>query len=144
MASDVFDTNPGDRTESEWRAILTDLIASLSQFLGIDFLPTSWFAFDDTPGAASGGSCVNVRGVSNAPLQLAMCGVVCINVNFGEAAWAGADLLLFNGGRRQLGPNGSDLLALEYTANGWSSRGWVEDEYGEWKMHDTDDRWSIE
>jgi hypothetical protein len=136
----VFDPNPCHRAEAEWRRLLGGLIESLSEYTGIRFAPTSWFV-NDQPGHASAGGCVDVRGSVNPSLQLEACGVVCISVNFGEAAWVSADLLLFSDGRRLLGPNGLGLVSLAYRPEGWLSRGWVADEYGEWEAHDTDARW---
>jgi hypothetical protein len=138
--ADLLDPNPGLRTEAEWRELLGGLVTSLSRFCGIEFTPTSWYTGDDKPGYASSCNCVNVRGVVNAALRLEACGVVCISVNFGEAAWASADVLLFSGGERVLGPRGS-LVLLVYEPTGWVSRGWVIDDYGEWESHATDARW---
>jgi hypothetical protein len=137
--ADLFDPNPGHRTEAEWRELLTGLIVSLSQFTSIEFRPTSWYTSDDIPGYSSSSNCVNIRGVVNPALRLDACGVVCISVNFGESAWASADLLLFSGGQRVVGPG--ELMLLVYEQHLWMSRGWVGDAYGEWESHTTDARW---
>jgi hypothetical protein len=139
--ADLFDPNPGHRTEAEWRELLTSLVVSLSQFTGIEFRPTSWYTSDDIPGHASSSNCVNIRGVVNQVLRLDACGVVCISVNFGESAWSSADLLLFSNGQRVVGPG--KLMLLVYEQHGWASRGWVGDVYGEWEAHTTDKRWGI-
>jgi hypothetical protein len=137
---DPFGPNPGHRTEAEWRHLLSELVKSLSAHTGIRLVPTSWFV-DDQPGYASAGGCADVRGVVNAALRLEACGVVCVSVNFGEPAWASADILLFSGGRRVVGPGGLVLVSLVFRLDGWSSQGWVADEYGEWESHSTDARW---
>jgi hypothetical protein len=137
----LFDQNHDLRTEAEWRELLGDLVVSLSAFCGIDFRPTSWFTHDDRPGYASSSNCVNIRGVVNPSLRLEACGVVCISINFGEDVWASADLLLFSDGRRVSGPDGLDLMLLVYRDDGWISPGWTADDSGEWKSHDTDERW---
>lgn len=137
----LFDPNPGHRTEADWRDLLSELVSSLSQFSGIKFVPTSWYTRDDEPGHASSSNCVNIRGVVNATLRLEACGVVCISINFGEAVWASADLLLFSGGQRLIVPGGLEVVAMVYRLEGWSSHGWVTDAYGEWESHDTDARW---
>src|SRR5262249_6513689 len=107
----------------------------------IRFEPTSWFVRDDRPGFACACNCVNVRGAINPALRLDACGVVCVTVNFGEAAWASCDLLLFSGGRRVHGPDGLAFVFLPFREAGWSSRGWVVDDTGEWESHPTDARW---
>lgn len=141
--ADLLDPNPGLRTEVEWRALLGGLVTSLSHFSGIEFAPTSWYTGDDKPGHASSCNCVNIRGVVNAALRLEACGVACISVNHGEAAWASADILLFSGGRRVLGPDGSDIVHFRYQPGGWYGLGWVNGERGEWelKTYPTDARW---
>ena len=137
----LLDPNPTRRSEAEWRQLLSGLVASLSAFTGIRFEPTSWFVGDDRPGHACASNCVNVRGVVNPALRLDACGVICVTVNFGEAAWASCDLLLFAAGRRVRGPGGLDIAFLPYSENGWVSRGWVVDENGEWESHTTSVRW---
>ena len=138
----LLDPNPGFRGEAEWRRLLGGLVESLSAFAGVRFEPTSWFVGDDQPGHASTCNCVNVRGLVNIALRLEACGVVCVTVNFGEAAWASCDLLLFADGWRARGPSGLDFVLLAYSEAGWSSRGWVLDDTGEWESHITDARWS--
>ena len=138
----AFDPNPGHRTETEWQCLLHRLVEELSAYAAVPFMPTSNFV-DDTPGHASASGCVDVRGTVSAALRLDVCGVVCVSVNFGEAAWASCNLLLFSGGRRVFGPDGLGLVSLAYTPEGWSSRGWVADDYGEWESHDTDARWQV-
>ena len=141
---DLFDIDPGPRTEAEWRGLLGGLVASLSAFAGVEFAVTSWFVGDDRPDAAMASNCVRVRGVVNAALGIEACAVVCVTVNFGEAAWASADVLLFSGGRRVPGPGGADApLLLEYGPAGWVSRGWVAGELGEWGQYETDARWAV-
>ncbi len=137
----LFDPNPGHRTEADWRELLAGLVGSLSQFTGVRFAPTSWYTGDDQPGHRMSSNCVNARGGVNPALRLEACGVVCITINFGEAAWASADVLLFASGRRVLGPGGLGLVSLVYHPAGWVSQGWVADEYGEWESHQTDARW---
>lgn len=137
----LLDPNPGPRSEAEWRLLLVGLVESLSAFTGIRFEATSWFVRDDTAGHASASNCVDVRGVVNAALRLTACGVVCVTVNFGEAAWASCDLLLFADGRRVPGPDGRTFLFLSYGEAGWSNQGWVGDDTGEWGPHDTPMRW---
>jgi hypothetical protein len=138
---ELLDPNPGFRSEAEWRQLLGGLVKSLSAFTGIAFEPTSWFVSDDRPGHACASNCVDVRGVVNPALRLDACGVVCVTVNFGEAAWASCDLLLFVAGRRVRGPAGLDFVFLPYTEAGWSSKGRVVDATGEWESHTTDARW---
>lgn len=137
----LLDPNPRPRSGAEWRQLLGGLVESLSGFTGIRFEPTSWFVGDDRPGYACACNCVDVRGVINPALRLEACGVVCVTVNFGDAAWAACDLLLFVGGRRVCGPGGLGLVFLPYGEEGWSSQGWVIDENGEWESHTTDARW---
>jgi hypothetical protein len=136
----VFDLNPGHRTEAEWRRLLGALVESLSTYTGIRFAPTSWF-IEDHPGHASASGCVDVRGVISPVLRLEACGVVCISVNHGEAAWASADVLLYSGGRRVVGPDGREVVHFRYTPDGWSGLGWVKGECGEWEGYPTDARW---
>jgi hypothetical protein len=137
----LFDPNPSLRTEADWRQLLAGLVESLSAFTGIRFEPTSWFVRNDLPGYASSCNCVDVRGSLGSALRIDACGVVCITVNFGEAVWASCNLLLFADGCRVLGVDGLDLIFLPYGEDGWTSQGWVGDEYGEWKSHTTDARW---
>jgi hypothetical protein len=137
----LFDPNHGLRTKAEWRELLGELVALLSAFWGIDFRPSSWFTHDDRPGSASSSNSVDIHGVVNPSLRLEACVVVCISINFGEDVSASADLLLFSDGRRVPGPDGLDLMLLVYRDDGWISQGWKADDYGEWKSHDTDERW---
>ena len=138
----VFDKNPGCRPEAEWRRMLGELVESLSAHTGIQFAPTSWF-IEDHPGYASAGGCVDIRGPVSPALRLEACGVVCISVNHGEAVWASADVLLFSGGRRVLGPDAAEVVHFRYTQDGWSDVGWVNGECGEWeqRQYPTDARW---
>lgn len=137
----LLDPNPGHRSTTEWQQELTDLVDALSAFTGIGFRPTSWVVEDDRPGFACACNCVDVRGAVNAALQLEVCGVICVTVNFGEEAWASSDLLLFAAGRRVRGPGGTDLLHFSYTSEGWVCRGWMIDDNSEWESHTTDERW---
>jgi hypothetical protein len=121
--------------------LLGELVASLSTFLGVQFEPTSWFIHDDQPGHASACNCVDVRGIVSPAFQLYACGVICISINFGEAAWVNCDLLLFAGGSRVRGLQGHDLLVLPYSETGWSEAQWVSDETGEWQSHVNEARW---
>lgn len=130
----------GVRREADWRAILTELTASLSKFIGVALEPVSWYTGDDDPGCASS-NCVNVRGTVNQAFALDACGVVCISCNFGATPHASADLLLFSGGRRILGPGGADILFFNYHKSGWTAGDWRFGECGEWDSHDTDARW---
>lgn len=138
----VFDSNPGGRPEAEWRRLLGGLVESLSAHTGIAFSPTSWF-IEGHPGHASAVGCVDVRGAVSPALRLEACGVVCISVNHGEAAWATAEILLFSGGRRVLGPDGSEVVHFRYNPDGWLNVGWVNGECGEWEagQYPTDARW---
>lgn len=136
----VFDPNPGHRPDSVWRQLLAELVESLSEYTGIRFTPTSWFV-EDQPGAASASGCVDIRGCVSPALRLEACGVVCISVNFGEAARASADVLLYSGGRRVLGPDRKEIASLVYRPDGWVSRGWVNGECGEWEGYPNDARW---
>lgn len=137
----VFDANPGHRTEAEWRRLLGELVQSLAAYTAIEFTPTSWF-IDDQPGHAHAGACVDVRGVVSSALRLNVCGVVGVSVNHAEAAWVIACLLLFSDGQRVIGPDGFQFVSMTYRVEGWSTFGWVADEFGEWESHDTDARWS--
>ena len=137
----AFDPNPGHRTESEWRQLLTELLNSLCAFTEIKFAPISWF-IEDQSGYASAGGCIDIRGTVNSVLHIEACGVLSASVNFGEAAWVLCDLLLFTDGKRLLGPNQCDLVSLRYTAEGWVNHGWVGDEYHEWESHTSDIRWA--
>ena len=137
----LLDPNPPLRSEAEWRQLLGGLVESLVAFTGIRFEPTSWFVGDDRPGHSCASNCVNVRGAVNPALRLDACGVVCVTVSFGEAAWASCDLLLFAGGRRVQAPGGLDIVFLSFSEGGWASQGWVADEHGEWESHTTDARW---
>jgi hypothetical protein len=138
----VFDPNPGCRSEAEWRRMLGGLVESLSTHTGIRFAPTSWF-IEDHPGHASAGGCVDIRGPASLALRLVACGVVCISVNHGEAAWASADILLFSGGQRVLGPEAGEVVRFQSTPSGWVDHGWVFGECGEWEeqQYPTDARW---
>jgi hypothetical protein len=136
----LFDCNPVTRTADEWRALLGDLIDSLSVHLGRLCRPTSWFVHDDRPGYTNACNCVDFRAIINEALALEACGVVGVTVNFGEAAWASCDLLVFASGRRVKGPEGMDLVAVTYDDAGWSG-GWVVDSNGEWVSHTDDARW---
>lgn len=137
----LLNPNPGPRSEAEWRRLLGGLVESLSAFTGIRLEPTSWVVEDDVPGYACACNCVNVRGVVNPVLRLDACGVLCITVNFGEAAWASCDLLLFAEGKRVRGPDQMDFVYLPYRESGWSCQGWMVDDTGEWESHSTDDWW---
>jgi hypothetical protein len=66
---------------------------------------------------------------------------VCVTVNFGEAAWASSDLLLFSAGQRVRGPEGADLAHLSFDGIGWITHGWVADDHEEWESHATDEWW---
>jgi hypothetical protein len=138
----VFDPNPGHRTEAEWRQLLCQLVGSLATYTGIRFVPTSWF-IEDHAGHASAGGCVDIRGPVSSALRLDACGVLCLSVNHGEATWASADILLFSGGRRVLGPDAREVVHFRYTPNGWTDHGWVRGECSEWEMdmYPTDRRW---
>jgi hypothetical protein len=138
----VFDPNPGHRTDAEWLRMLGGLVESLSVHTGIRFTPTAWF-IEDHPGYASAGGCVDVRGAVSPALRLEACGVVCISVNHSEAAWASADVLLFSGGRRVLGPGNREVVRFRYTPDGWVNDGWLFGECGEWEVetYPTDARW---
>jgi hypothetical protein len=137
----LLDPSPRLRSEHEWRRLLGGLVESLSASTGIRFEPTSWFVRDDPPGHASVCNCVDVRSVVNVALGLDACGVVCVTVNFGEAAWVTCDLLLFAGGNRVRGPDGLDYAFCSCSEDGWSSPRWVLDDTGEWESHTTDERW---
>jgi len=137
---EVFDPNPRHRPEAEWRRLLVGLVESLSAHTGITFAPTSWF-IEDHPGDASAGGCVDVRGCVSTTFRLEACGVVCISVNHGEAAWASADVLLYSGGRRVFGPDGSEIVHFRYNPDGWADLGWTNGECGEWEGYRTDARW---
>lgn len=136
----LFDTNPELRSEDEWRRLLTKLLDSLSQYSGVRFEATSWYTYDDTPGYASSGNCVNIRGAINSALTLDCCGVLCITINFGEAVCVSCDLLLFSSGRRI---NDHEVIVLSYREDGWVTHGWTSDETGEWEAHTTDARWKV-
>lgn len=138
----VFDSTPGNRPEAEWRRMLGGLVDSLSAHTGIRFAPTSWF-IEDHPGHASAGGCVDIHGSISAALRLEACGVVCISVNHGEAAWASADILVFSDGRRVLGSDSREVVQFQYTPDGWSDIGWVNGECGEWELntYPTSRRW---
>jgi hypothetical protein len=138
----VFDKNPGHRLEAEWLRMLGGLVESLTAHTGIQFTPTSW-CIEDHPGYASAGGCVDVRGPVSPALRLEACGVVCISVNHGEAAWASADILLFSDGQRVLGPDNREVVQFRYTPNGWVNNGWVIGVCGEWELerYPTDTRW---
>lgn len=138
----MLDPNPSLRSEAEWRLVLIGMVDALSAFSGIKFEPTSWSVGDDRPGFASACNCVNVRGSVNSALRLDACGVVCVTVNFGEAAWASCDLLLFASGQRVRGPEQADLVYLSYGDVGWVSKGWMVDENEEWASHITDEWWT--
>jgi hypothetical protein len=138
--SGLLDCNPALRTADDWRALLDGLLESLSAHVGRPFRATSWFVHDDRPGYASSCNCADIRATINETLSLEACGVVCVTVNFGEAAWACCDLLLFASGRRIRGPKGVDLVALSYDGEGWVG-GWTVDANGEWEAHSEDDRW---
>jgi hypothetical protein len=140
--SHPLDPNPGLRSAADWRRLLIQLVESLSVFTKIRFEPTSWFVRDDLPGYASSCNCVDVRGVVNPVFRLDACGVVCITVNFGEAAWASCDLLLIANGQRVCGPDAAGYLFLSYSKDGWLSPTWMCDDTGEWESHTTDARWS--
>ncbi len=139
----LFDTNPGLRSSDEWRDLLTQLVSSLSTYLGVQFHPTSWFVHDDLAGYASSCNCVDITAMLHQDLGLLVNGVICITVNFGEAVWVSCDVLLFGARQRLRGPHGTDFIALAYTDSGWSSSGWVVDDTGEWKSDDDDARWSV-
>jgi len=143
-AQQILDPNPGLRSVRQWQELLGGLVASLSACIGIDLTPTSWVVRDDEPDHACACNCVNVRGVVHAALRLEVCGAVCVTVNFGEAAWASCDLLLFAAGQRARGPGGLDIVFLQFSAAGWAGEGWVVDENGEWESHTTDEGWSEE
>ena len=119
-------------------------MGSLSASTGVELQPTSWVVEDDQPGFACACNCVNVRGSVDAALQLGACGVVCVTVNFGEAAWASSDLLLFAAGQRVRGPDGADFVHLSYSDGGWVNHGWVTDDHEEWESHTTDEWWETE
>ncbi|MFO0797626.1 MAG: hypothetical protein U0804_09110 [Gemmataceae bacterium] len=136
----MLDTNPGHRPDAEWRRLLGGLVESLSDYTGIPFAVTSWF-IEDHLGHAHAGGCVHVRGCVSEAFRLVACGVVCISVNHGAAAWASADVLLYSGGRRVFGPDGSEIVHFRYTPHGWSGRGWMNGECGEWEGYLTDARW---
>lgn len=138
----VFDLNPGCRPESEWRRMLGGLVESLSAHTGILFAQTSWF-IEDHAGHASAAGCVDIRGPVSPALRLEACGVVCISVSHGEAASASADVLLFSGGQRVLGPDSREVVHFRYTPNGWSNVGWVNGVSSEWerRQYPTDARW---
>lgn len=137
----ILDPNAGHRSSSQWQHELGDLVSALSASTGIEYRPTSWVVEDDRPGFACACNCVNVRGSVNTALELDVCGVVFITVNFGEEAWASSDLLLFAAGRRVRGPGGTDLVHFSYTSEGWVSKGWMTDDNGEWESHTTDEWW---
>src|SRR6187455_3122752 len=122
--------------------MLGGLVESLSAHTGLRFAPVSWF-IEDHPGHAHSGGCVDIRGPVSPALRLEACGVVCISVNHGEAAWASADVLLFSGRRRVLGPDDREVVHFRYTSDGWSDVGWVNGECGEWErlQYPTDARW---
>jgi hypothetical protein len=138
--SGLLDSNPALRTAEEWKALLASLVESLSAHVGRAFRATSWFVHDDRPGYASSCNCVDIRATVNEALALEACGVVCIMVNFQEAAWACCDLLLFAACRRIAGPQGMDWVALSYENGRWVG-GWVVDANGEWQSHVDDARW---
>jgi len=138
----LFDPDRVLRSEAEWRLLLGGLVESLSAFTGVRFEPTSWFVGDDRPDYACATNRVDIRGSVNPTLRLDACGVVCVTVNFGEAAWASCDLLLFVSGRRVRGPGGPDFVLLLCSEAGWLSRGWMLDDTGEWESHTTDARWT--
>jgi hypothetical protein len=137
----LLEASPPLRTADEWRRLLSDLVTSLSSFLGLRFQPTSWFVHDDVPGHASCCNCVDVWGALSEGLSVQVGGVICVTVNFGEAAWGTCDLLLFAGGRRLCGPEGADLIRLSYNQRGWVIHGWCADDYGEWQAHNEAARW---
>lgn len=139
--TDLFDPNPNLRSATEWRSHLSDLVVSLSKHTNINFNPTSWWIHDDCEGDLSSCNCVDIYGVVNTALQLEAYGVVCISVNFGEAVWASADILLFGNGHRIRGSNELDLVLYIYQPNGWISKGWILDENYEWESYLTADRW---
>lgn len=138
----ILDPNPRLRSAAEWRQILSELVDALSSRTGIDLQPTSWRVEDDRPGFASASSSVDVRGTINPALRLDACGVVCVTVNFGEAAWVSCDLLFFYAGRRVRGPEGGDFVYVPYSEVGWGDGRWMVDENGEWESHTTDEWWS--
>jgi hypothetical protein len=138
----VFDKNPGNRADAEWRRMLTGLVELLAAHTGIRFALTSWF-IEDHPGYANSCGCVDIRGTVSPALRLEACGVVCISVNHGESAWATTDILLFSGGRRVLGPDKREVVRFDYTPHGWTDHGWVYGEGSEWEVvtYPTDARW---
>ena len=138
----LWDKNPALRSSGEWRDLLTQLVSSLSSFLGVEFHPTSWFIHDDRAGFASSCNCVDITATLHEGLGLVVNGVIGISINFGEAVWVSSDLLLFGAQRRLRGAHGTDFISLAYTASGWNSSGWVMDDTGEWESHDDDSRWA--
>lgn len=141
--STLLDPNPPRRSAAEWRPLLAALVESLSTHVGVAFRETSSFIRDDQPGHASACNCIDIRGTISAAMGLDACGVVCVTVNFGEAAWAGCELLMFAAGRRLTGPAGTDVVSLGYDGKRWAG-GWWADENGEWESHTDDARWQDE
>ncbi|APR81065.1 Hypothetical protein A7982_06412 [Minicystis rosea] len=133
--------DPNLRSAVEWQQALGVLIDALSTSTGIAFQPTSWLVEDDQPGFSCACNCVNLRGTINPALQLDACGVLCVTINFGEAAWASCDLLLFAAGRRVRGPDGADIIHFSYRDVGWVDNGWIADDNQEWESHTTDEWW---
>jgi hypothetical protein len=140
----LLDANPPLRSADQWNSILSALVASLSSSLGVAFQPSSWFVRDDIPGYASASNCVDVWATLSERLAVQICGVICVQVNFGEAVWVICDLLLFANGHRLRGPKSMDVIRLAYTGQGWVLHGWGADDYGEWEGHTDAARWNLE
>ncbi|OKH52705.1 hypothetical protein NIES2101_13790 [Calothrix sp. HK-06] len=143
ILSNLFDVNPELRTASEWRHILSELVVSLSSFIGLDFEPVSWYVQDDKPGYSNSSNSVDIKAQVHTGLALQVCGVLCLDINFGEAVWASCDLLLFTAsGHRLTSSHRKDLITLTYfDEQGWQNRGWTSDANYEWKSHTDNQRW---
>lgn len=142
ILSNLFDVNPELRTALEWRHILSELVVSLSSFMGLDFEPVSWYVKDDKAGDLNSSNSVNIKAQVHVGLALQVCGVLCLDINFldinfGEAVWASCDLLLFiASGHRLTSSHRKDLITLTYfDEQGWQNQGWTSDANYEWESH---------
>lgn len=140
--NNLFNVNPAVRTADEWRKILFELVLSLSLFLNLEFEATSWFVNDDQPGYANSSNSVDIKAIVHSGLGIQVCGVLCLDINFGEAVWASCDLLMFTlGGKRLLGEHKKDLIVVTYDDRGWNNWGWAVDGNFEWESYIDNSRW---
>ncbi|VAW82355.1 hypothetical protein MNBD_GAMMA12-958 [hydrothermal vent metagenome] len=136
--NNIYDAKFTIKEKREWEKILDDFLNELSNHLGMNLEKRSYFIEEQVEGEASFGCHVDFRGTISTSLQLELCGILCLGINWNERAHVGTYLLYYHEGIR-LAPNADDesVSYIPRENDGWGYAHMEVGEGGEWSNYNT-------